>query len=39
MNTRKYYTPTFKAQLRQELLRDERTVGQLASEHGIHING
>ena len=39
MQTRKYYTPTFKAQLVQELLREEKTVGQLASEHGIHPNG
>ena len=38
MQTRKYYTPTFKAQLVQELLREEKTVGQLASEHGIHPN-
>jgi len=38
MNTRKYYTPTFKAQLVQELLREEKTVSQLASEHGIHPN-
>ena len=38
MQTREYYTPTFKAQLVQELLREEKTVGQLASEHGIHPN-
>ena len=38
MQTRKYYTPTFKAQLVQGLLREEKTVGQLASEHGIHPN-
>ena len=31
MQTRKYYTPTFKAQLVQELLREEKAVGQPAS--------
>jgi transposase len=36
MNTRKHYTPTFKAHLVQELLREEKTVSQLATEHGIH---
>ena len=39
MRTRKHYTPTFKAQMVQELLREEKTVGQVASEHGIHPNG
>jgi putative transposase len=38
MKTRKHYTPTFKAQLVQELLREEKTVSQLATEHGIHPN-
>jgi putative transposase len=38
MNTRKYYSPAFKAQLVQELLREEKTVSQLAAEHGIHPN-
>jgi putative transposase len=38
MQTRKHYTPTFKAQLVQELLREEKTVSQLAAEHGIHPN-
>ena len=36
METRKHYSPAFKAQIVQELLREEKTVAQLASEHGIH---
>jgi transposase len=38
MNTRKHYSPAFKAQLVQELLQEEKTVSQLATEHGIHPN-
>jgi transposase len=33
---RKRYTPTFKAQVVQELLKEEKTVAQVAAEHGIH---
>lgn len=33
---RKHYTPTFKAQVVQELLKEEQTVAQIASEHGVH---
>ena len=33
---RKHYTPTFKAQVGQELLKQEQTLAQLAAEHGIH---
>ena len=33
---RKQYSAAFKAQLVQELLREEKTVAQLAAEHGIH---
>jgi transposase len=36
MQTRKQYSPAFKAQIVQELLREEQTVAQLAAEHGIH---
>jgi len=36
MQTRKHYSPAFKAQIVQELLREEKTVSQVASEHGIH---
>lgn len=38
MRTRKHDTPAFKAQLVQELLREEKTVGQFGAEHGIHPN-
>ena len=34
--TRKRYTPTFKAQVVQELLKEEKTLGQVAAEHGVH---
>ncbi len=36
MQTRKQYSPAFKAQIVQELLREEKTVAQVAAEHGIH---
>src|SRR5438270_9071650 len=36
MQTRKQYSAAFKAQVVQELLREEKTVSQLAAEHGIH---
>jgi putative transposase len=35
---RKTYTPAFKAQVVLELLKEEKTLAQLASEHGIHPN-
>jgi putative transposase len=34
--TRKRYTPTCKAQGVQELLKEEKTLAQLAAEHGVH---
>jgi|SRR6185312_1979061 len=33
---RKQYSAAFKAQIVQEVLRGEKTVSQIASEHGIH---
>jgi transposase-like protein len=36
--TRRRYTAEFKAQLVQQMLRDEKSVAQLAAEHGIHPN-
>lgn len=33
---RKQYTPAFKAQLVQEMLREQKSVAQLAAEHGVH---
>ena len=33
---RKNYTPEFKSKVVLDLLREEKTLSQLASEHGIH---
>ncbi len=33
---RKNYTPAFKAQIVQELLKEEQTLTQLASKNGVH---
>ncbi len=35
---RKQYSAAFKAQVVQELLKEERTIAQLAAEHGVHPN-
>jgi transposase len=35
---KKTYTSTFKAQVVQELLKETKTISQLAAEHGIHPN-
>ena len=35
---RKTYTAHFKAQVVLDLLKDEKTLAQLASEHGVHPN-
>lgn len=32
------YTPAFKARLVQELLKETKTISQLAAEHGVHPN-
>ena len=34
----KSYTPAFKARLVQELLKETKTISQLAAEYGIHPN-
>lgn len=34
--TRKQYSAEFKAKVVKEMLREEKTVGQLASEYGVH---
>src|SRR5579883_3490160 len=36
--TRKHYTAEFKATVVKELLREEKTAGQLAAEYGVHPN-
>jgi len=33
---RKQYTPTQKAQIVLEVLKEEKTITQIASEHGVH---
>ncbi|NPV54897.1 MAG: transposase, partial [Firmicutes bacterium] len=33
---KKQYSPTFKAQIVLELLKEEKSVAQISSEHGIH---
>ena len=35
---KKFYTTTFKAQLVLELLKETKTLSQLATEHGVHPN-
>jgi len=35
---KKSYTATFKAQLVLELLKQTKTIAQLATEHGVHSN-
>ena len=35
---RKQYTAEFKAKVVKEMLKEEKTVGQLAAEYGIHTN-
>jgi len=34
----KHHTATFKAHLVRELLRDDKTISQIAAEHGVHPN-
>jgi putative transposase len=36
MTSKKVYSSTLKAQVVQEILREEKTLTQIASEHGIH---
>jgi putative transposase len=35
---KKTYTPAFKAQVVQELLKETKTITQLAAEHSVHPN-
>ncbi|HLG76415.1 MAG TPA: transposase [Ktedonobacteraceae bacterium] len=36
--SRKQYSAEFKAKAVKEMLREEKTVGQLAAEYGVHSN-
>lgn len=38
MPTRKHFSASQKAQIALEILKEEKTVNQLASEHGVHPN-
>lgn len=35
---RKQYSADYKAQVVREVLREEKTLGQIASEYGVHSN-
>ncbi len=35
---RKHYTPAFKAQVVRDILREDKLITQIASEHGVHRN-
>jgi putative transposase len=35
---KKHYSPAFKARIVRELLKEEKSVSQLAAEHGLHPN-
>jgi len=36
--TRKLHSAAFKAQVVQEVLKEDRTISQIASQHGLHPN-
>ena len=38
MTTRKHHTAAFKTQIVQQTLREDKTLAQIAAEHGIHPN-
>jgi len=38
MTTRKQHTAAFKAQIVQQVLREEKTLAQIAAEHSVHPN-
>jgi putative transposase len=38
MPTRKHFTASQKAQIALEILKEEKTVNQIASEYGVHPN-
>lgn len=38
MKKRKRYAPSFKAQVGLEALKEQKTLAQLASEFGVHVN-
>ena len=38
MTNRKHYSAVFKAQVVTQILRDDKTLAQIAAEHGVHPN-
>ncbi len=38
MTTRKHYTAAFKAQVVQQVLREEKILAQIAAQYGVHPN-
>lgn len=38
MKKRAHYSANFKAQIVREILKEEKTIPQIAAEHGIHPN-
>ena len=38
MTTRQTHTAAFKAQVVQQVLREDKTLAQIAADHGIHPN-
>jgi|SRR5215204_4059110 len=36
--TRKTYSPSFKAEVVREILRETRSINQIAAQHGVHPN-
>ena len=38
MKKRAHYSANFKAQIVREILKEEKTISQIAAEHGIHPN-
>ncbi len=38
MKTRNRYTSEFKSQIVLEILREEKTLNEIASAHGVHVN-
>src|SRR5690606_2499230 len=38
MKQRKRYTSEFKSQIVLEILKEEKTLSEIASDHGIHVN-
>ncbi|MED4412057.1 transposase, partial [Schinkia azotoformans] len=38
MRQRNSYTPEFKSKIVIEILKEEKTINEIASNHGVHVN-